>query len=272
MPQKIQEQNSKEGFIDVTLDRNPGNSTFSEHTHTCHEIYFLISGRVKYFIKDEIFNANSGDVLMIKKNYIHTTSYPEGTASERILISYNDALLGSAYKALTKSCAERKHFVLSSERQKKVEKIVRRLYLEYKNKEEHYMDMCRNLLGELLIIINREDNFESGRELSGTPLVIQNAAKYISANIGENLSLGELSRRFAMSPSYFSKTFKQYTGLGVNEYITALRMARAKKLLKVAGHSITEVATKCGFNDSNYFATVFKRTYGISPKKYSKEE
>ncbi len=263
---------AKKEYIWVSLDRNPANSTVSEHIHPFHELYFLISGKVKYFIKDELFSANSGDIIMVKRNYIHTTSYPDGSPSERILVSYNDAFLGEKYKALTELNAKRKHFVLSAARQREIEKIVRKLYLEYRNKEENYIDMCKNLLGQLLILLNREDKPETEKELSGTPLVIQNAAKYITANFGDNLTLDGLAERFAMSSSYFSKSFKQFTGLGVNEYITAVRIANAKKLLKATNLSVTEISLRCGFNDSNYFATVFKRINGISPKKYSKEE
>ncbi|MBO5909176.1 MAG: helix-turn-helix domain-containing protein, partial [Clostridia bacterium] len=45
-----------------------------------------------------------------------------------------------------------------------------------------------------------------------------------------------------------------------------------KKLLKSTTLSVTEISIKCGFNDSNYFATVFKKINGISPKRYSKEQ
>ncbi len=267
-----QENNTQKGHIEVSLNRNPANSTFCEHTHPFNEIYFLLSGKVNYFIKDELFTANSGDVIMVKRHYIHTTSYPAGTASERILILYDDAFLGGEYKELTNYNAQKKLFSLSHERQSEIEKVVRKLYLEYKNKEENYLNMCKNLLGQLLILLKREDKPDTEKELSGTPLVIQNAAKYITANFGDDLTLQSLSQMFAMSPSYFSKSFKQFTGLGVNEYITAVRLANAKKLLKTSTLSITEISLKCGFNDSNYFATVFKKMNGVSPKRYSKEQ
>ena len=132
--------------------------------------------------------------------------------------------------------------------------------------------MCKNLLRQLLILMSREDVTLNKENLTGTPLVIQNAAKYITANFGENLTLDNLSEQFAMSPSYFSKSFKQFTGLGLNEYITAVRIYNAKKMLKDTTLTVTEVSLRCGFNDSNYFATVFKKINGVSPKRYSKEK
>ncbi len=260
----------KEEFIEVSLSRQTSNTSIGEHTHPFHELYFLVSGKVKYFITNEIFEASERDLVFVNKNHIHTTSY-SGNA-ERILVSFNDAFLGKQYKEFIKKSAETKHFVLSSERQDEIEKVVRKLYLEYKNKEDNYIFMCKNLLRQLLILMSREDVNLNKENLNGTPLVIQNAAKYITANFNENLTLDSLSRRFAMSPSYFSKSFKQFTGLGLNEYITAVRVSNAKKMLKNTSLTVTEVSSRCGFNDSNYFATVFKKLNGVSPKRYSKEK
>lgn len=257
-------------YIDVSLDRQTSKTAVSEHTHPFHELYFLVSGKVKYFIINEIFEASDRDIVFVKKNYIHTTSY-SGNA-ERILVSFNDAFIGKQYKEFIKESSEAKHFVLSDDRQNEIEKVVRKLYLEFKNKEENYVFMCKNLLRQLLILMSREDVTLNKENLSGTPLVIQNAAKYITANFGENLTLDTLSKQFAMSPSYFSKSFKQFTGLGLNEYITAVRISNAKKILKDTSLSVTEVSLRCGFNDSNYFATVFKKINGVSPKRYSKEK
>jgi len=57
--------------------------------------------------------------------------------------------------------------------------------------------------------------------------------------------------------------------LPLSEYINISRIAAAEKILKSGKYPITRVATECGFNDSNYFAAVFKKYKGITPKKYS---
>jgi two-component system response regulator YesN len=62
------------------------------------------------------------------------------------------------------------------------------------------------------------------------------------------------------------------TGMGLSEYINIARVTAAEKLLLSADLPITEVATKCGFNDSNYFARVFKKLKGVTPKKYSMQK
>ena len=72
-----------------------------------------------------------------------------------------------------------------------------------------------------------------------------------------------------IGPSYFSKQFKAITGVGLIEYLNLTRITAAEKLLTETNRPITEVAMECGFNDSNYFAAVFKKIKGITPKKFS---
>ena len=59
------------------------------------------------------------------------------------------------------------------------------------------------------------------------------------------------------------------TGVGLNDFINISRITAAEKLLVSSNMSITEIASACGFNDSNYFASVFKKFKGITPKRYS---
>ena len=60
--------------------------------------------------------------------------------------------------------------------------------------------------------------------------------------------------------------------MGINEYITNVRIHNAAQLLCEGKYTITEVAEKCGYNDSNYFASVFKKIKGTTPLKFSKSQ
>ncbi|MBR2459896.1 MAG: helix-turn-helix transcriptional regulator, partial [Clostridia bacterium] len=93
---------------------------------------------------------------------------------------------------------------------------------------------------------------------------------YINEHFSDDLSLESLSARFAMSPSHFSKKFKAITGFGLSKYITQVRILNAEKLLLHTKLSVTEISLRCGFPDSNYFASVFKARKGIPPYRYAK--
>jgi YesN/AraC family two-component response regulator len=107
------------------------------------------------------------------------------------------------------------------------------------------------------------------QQLNATYTMIQDAAKYISANFAEDLTLADVSHMYSLSPVHFGAQFKKVTGVGFKNYITITRISAAKAMLDSGEKNITKVAYACGFNDSNYFIKVFKDTMGMTPKKYT---
>jgi AraC-like DNA-binding protein len=94
---------------------------------------------------------------------------------------------------------------------------------------------------------------------------------FIKENYQATITLQQLADMHFISPEHLSRTFKKETNFGFNEFISLVRLQKAEFFLKEHPEmSISEVAYACGFNDSNYFSDKFKRTYGISPLRYSK--
>ena len=129
--------------------------------------------------------------------------------------------------------------------------------------------MQKLYLRQLLILISRFRLADSQDTSNALHNIIQEAVTYISKNVSADLSLQTLALKYNVSPNYFSKQFKSLTGIGLNEYINIARVTAAEKILIKTNKPITEVALECGFNDSNYFAAVFKKLKGVTPKKYS---
>jgi two-component system response regulator YesN len=71
-----------------------------------------------------------------------------------------------------------------------------------------------------------------------------------------------------VSPSYFSSIFRQKTGVTFVEYLTRLRMEKAKELLLCSDCSSTEIGYTVGYKDPHYFSSLFKKMYGCTPKEY----
>ncbi|MNP49678.1 HTH-type transcriptional regulator YesS [compost metagenome] len=67
---------------------------------------------------------------------------------------------------------------------------------------------------------------------------------------------------------YFSKIFKQQTGETFIDYLTSLRIGRAKELIVQGGYSQKEICFLVGYNDPNYFSRVFKKVTGFTPTEY----
>ncbi|MBD2864003.1 helix-turn-helix domain-containing protein [Paenibacillus oceani] len=73
--------------------------------------------------------------------------------------------------------------------------------------------------------------------------------------------------RFALHPFHLSRLFKKETGTAYSDYVMAIRMTQAKKLLS-AGHKVYETASRCGFKDAGNFSKAFSKYWGIPPASF----
>ncbi|WP_026515703.1 response regulator transcription factor [Butyrivibrio sp. MC2021] len=98
--------------------------------------------------------------------------------------------------------------------------------------------------------------------------IIKTARLYIEENYSKDISLDEVSRKVNISPYYFSKIFKEDSGLNFIEYLTNLRIDKAKRLLSDTDMSIKEICVSCGYTDPNYFSRSFKKNVGVTPTEF----
>ena len=92
----------------------------------------------------------------------------------------------------------------------------------------------------------------------------------LDERFGEAWPLRRLARLAGMSESAFRQYFRQLTGMPPIEYLLRLRLAKAAAMLALGRRGIGEIASGCGFADSNYFSRQFRRRYGHSPRDYRK--
>ena len=95
---------------------------------------------------------------------------------------------------------------------------------------------------------------------------IEKAVKFINENFERDLSVDEIAESQNLSKYYFMRLFKQSMGKSTVQYLKELRIERAKELLKTK--TITETAFAVGYNNSNYFSTVFKTETGMTPTQF----
>lgn len=98
--------------------------------------------------------------------------------------------------------------------------------------------------------------------------IIEKAREYISRNYKKDLSLESMSREMDMSPYYFSKLFKEVTGTNFVEYVTSIRIRRAKELLREGKNSMKQICQEIGYGDPNYFSRIFKKWTGQTPTEF----
>jgi two-component system response regulator YesN len=100
---------------------------------------------------------------------------------------------------------------------------------------------------------------------------IEAAKEYIGNNFSKDLSLDDVSRIVNISPYYFSKLFKEATGENFIEYLTNIRIEKAKDLLLNSDIAMKELCSMCGYQDPNYFSRTFKKNVGLTPTEYKEK-
>lgn len=98
--------------------------------------------------------------------------------------------------------------------------------------------------------------------------VVKKAKAYIQENYSHDISLDDVSRAVNISPYYFSKVFKDEAGENFIEYLTHVRVEKAKELLEKPDLSIKAISSLCGYSDPNYFSRLFKKQTDMTPREY----
>jgi len=106
------------------------------------------------------------------------------------------------------------------------------------------------------------------REQNAEPPIIMRAKQFISDHQTDDLSLERVAREVHTSKFYFCKIFKRETGINFTDYLSRVRLERAKNLLLNPNLRVSEIAYEVGFQSLTHFNRVFKRILGRSPTDY----
>ena len=97
------------------------------------------------------------------------------------------------------------------------------------------------------------------------------AKQYIREHY-RNVSLDDISREVNISPYYFSKLFKEETGMNFIDYVTDVKIQKAKELLQDSKKSMKEICVDIGYANPNYFSHIFKKKMGVTPSEYKEKK
>ena len=125
----------------------------------------------------------------------------------------------------------------------------------------------RNLL-KTAIADTLQYNFEQRNERGRESII--SARQFIDAHYAEALSLETVAEAIHLSATYFSTLFKKEAGESFVDYLTRVRMEKAKELLRTTNDPISAIAEQVGIPDSKYFSKLFMKTIRIKPSAYRK--
>lgn len=247
-----------------------------DHYHDVYEVYMLLEGERRYFIRDRSYLIKEGDLVFIGQGDLHKTSDGSTPQHERIVFYFDNAFVqrhGGPDGDFLLSPFRRSHPVCRLDLKNRMAALAAagRLVHEMKNRGPGSgLAIRQNVLDLLLLCARHTSGAEEEQPVLDTPLYrkMSEVARYINDHYPEPLPLTWLAEHFHMSPSYLSRMFRQATGFALNEYINIIRVREAERLLKETSLSVLEISLAAGFNNFSHFGKTFKRHAKMSPREY----
>jgi YesN/AraC family two-component response regulator len=161
-------------------------------------------------------------------------------------------------------------FCLPDELASRVQNILSQMQEEYTGKKYGYERMFGLKLEELGLLLERTLPRIWKQQHSGSSATIEEVVAYIQTHYTEQFSLSSLARLCDLTPSYFSRVFREKMGTPPFEYINRVRVQKACTLLKRSDMPVIEIAFAVGYNNLSFFNRYFHKLNGISPREYRK--
>lgn len=143
------------------------------------------------------------------------------------------------------------------------------LYGEYRSPEQMLAEtMDPEERKQMLIdLCHRRIEYENEKKDKPSDDVVGNVIRYMEENLGNSgLSVTDMLSLVPVNQTYLRKMFKEETGKTLNEYLTSLRMEKAKTLIQNTQDKLADIAEQTGYTDVSYFSNCFKKYFGTSPK------
>ncbi len=102
--------------------------------------------------------------------------------------------------------------------------------------------------------------------------IVQVTKDYLEAHYSEEITLEHMAEQVNISPQYFSKLIKKNTGFNFIDWLSMLRVKKAKELLTNSNYTVKEVCFMVGYKDPNYFSRIFKKRIGLTPSEFVKNK
>lgn len=259
------------------------------HKHDFIEITYVISGSGIHIVGDHQYETTKGDLFIINYDVLHgffpKPGESEGPtvcncvftpefldASLLSSVQFSDLASSFLFKSLfTNEYIPKPDLRLRGTEFHEIGEIFNKMYLEYQKMRKGYLDLIRAYLIQLIVIVFRYLELSETKYLSlQHQEMINKAIDFLRVNYNTSIKLEDLAVKSFISKNYFSKLFKEVTGINFSDYIQRLRIEEACNLLEKTDLKVIDIASQVGIKDMKFFYEIFKKITGKTPSDYRK--
>ena len=231
------------------------------HHHNAHECLWVVKGRIRVQVMDEILLLQEGDVLFINKERPHAT---QSTDADNLVLCLQHHFVGVALDSTPMKAWSLAQQSMTA----KIKQLMAHLWWEQHYKANHWQQAQASLLAQLGLLfsryfpatsVNKVDSMES-------TLLINDLLRQITLRYQEHISLSLLADELGLSEAYLSRYFKAKVGETFLRYLTLYRLEKSlSDLLQKPKKTISDIALDHGFPSVKAFNMAFRREYDCTP-------
>lgn len=245
------------------------------HSHDHLEVCYILSGKGRHRVGDEIYAVSEGDLIVINAGTKHQALLG---ANRETMVEFYIGLTDLHFAKLPPNTIQLNEncpvLHTQGELKLKINKLCVSLEAERDTRRCGKYFMMKTYVMQLLLLILREEEEPEAGQMVGPFAydsvnrkdVVEKIIDYFEEHYAEKISLDQLAGNMYLSPFYISRIFKAETGDTPISYLINVRLERAREILtRQEELSIQEVAAMVGYDDAYHFSKLFKKKFGISP-------
>ena len=264
--------------------RSMGNLIFdpiwSEKNHqsgSC-ELIHIISGHVNVIMNRQRISAGPGDTVVIPSKTMHRDDFDIGSGLEVFMINFSWKYEKDLFSHV--SCASLPR--MPEPQKEALANLIQHFRHEFISSSEGSSVIARLHLAEILMkLMAANPERKNKRKISAAKTdygkqrrawLFDKAKEYLENNYQHPIALEDIANELNVSTYHLSHIFSMESDFSLFEFLTQIRMKKARSLLEEGLITVSEVAYSVGFNNSNYFSKVFHRFFGFPPNRIYKQK
>ncbi|AEY64413.1 AraC family transcriptional regulator [Clostridium sp. BNL1100] len=249
--------------------------------HETFEMVYIKSGSGVFEIGEQNVSVGSNDIVIIKPNQRHKLNVNSEGGCDFIVLYFkfmdqtehtlSEVSLGDFINFV--SGRESGSFIKLKVSQKNDIIVLLNRILKEQTNDQLGSDLLNYLmLMELFVLISRALKAEWENSIKNkSPKIkelMQSAIQFVHNNFEREISITDIAKYVFLSPSYFTRAFKENTGLSPMQYLLNIRIKRACELLRETDQKVGEIALSVGFSNQQRFNDMFKKQTNMTPMQY----
>lgn len=252
--------------------------------HENYEMVYMKKGYAVFEISGQKVELGPNDIVIIKPLQYHKFIVKSESGCEFIVLNFtfenringeHSQIPMEDFLNFVSSRETGPYITLKVSPKNEIVVLLNRILKERESSEPGSEFLNYLLIMELFVLLSRalKMEWENSIKLKSPKLkeLIGIAINFIHNNFERDISLGDIARFVFLSPSYFTRAFKEETGMSPINYLLKVRIERAKELLEDTGLKISDIALSVGFSNQQRFNEMFKKYAGLTPLQYRKK-